>query len=353
MSKERAQTIIDEDIAEIVSYLDLTTMRQMEDKTIIITGPGGLLGGYIVEMLMYLNNHIFNNPCKIIGIIRRLSDRLLRFREHKWFSYTFLVDDVAEYPNFIVHAAGRSAPSSFIADPIGTIDANIILLNEVLAELRSDDLESIAYFSSSEIYGNPDPLWIPTTEARPGSTYSLGVRGCYTESKRCGEALCRAYYDKYQMPVKIFRPMLVYGPGLSINDGRVMAEFMKQGIGGKPIVMRGNPDAKRSYCYITDAMIFFWKIFLYDRNGEAFNLGNGRDMVTIRELAQMVHEICGITEGPTQVSMTKDNEDVLGSAPDIACVSMAKAQALTGYKAQTPLKYGLKRTIEWNKEMLS
>ena len=355
-----ANDIIYEDIEEIVRVVGKDTFLPLSGKTLLITGPCGLLGGYLVEVLIYLNEHFFEKPCEILGITRGNSKRLMYFfKRHRDFhcvlgnatneSMFYELEPLRHRGklDFVIHAAGRSAPSSFVSDPIGTIDINTKAIRWLLERSVIEKIESIAYFSSSEIYGNPSPEWIPTPEVYPGSTYSLGARGCYTESKRCGEALCMAFHKEHKTPVKILRPMLVYGPGLSINDGRVMAEFMRQGINGQPIKMKDDGSAKRAYCYITDAMIIFWKIFLSDWNGDAFNIGNEKEVVMIKELANLVHELCGIDAEPEEGHLNPSNEEVLSSAPVEARLSMAKVKAQTGYEAKVSLREGLARTIEW------
>ena len=354
-----ANDIIYEDIEEIVRVVGKDTFRPLSGKRILITGPSGFLASYIVDTIAYLNDNIFDKPCQLTGLSRSYpaeSDRLghLLYRTDLSFIWLDVIRQTAFFPSFdfFIHAAGRSTPGYFVNNPIETIYVNIVALRWVLEKTVKANPKSVAFFSSSEVYGSPPPAWIPTPETYPGSTYSLGARGCYTESKRCGEALCMAFHKEHKTPVKILRPMLVYGPGLSINDGRVIAEFMRQGINRQPIKMKDNGSAKRAYCYITDAIIIFWKIFLSTWNGEAFNIGNEKESTTIRELACLVHELCGIDTEPETGQFNLSNEEVLSSAPVEARLSMAKVKARTGYEAKVSLREGLARTIEWNRRML-
>lgn len=360
MSLESAQAIINQDIDEIIQAVGDNYFLPLAGKNLLITGPQGLLAGYIVDTIARLNETILKGaPCSVLGLSRspitqksRLGYLLKRpnifLRQHdvtKRYPFYFNCD-----PEFIIHAAGRSAPSTFTQDPIGTIDINVNALRWMLElAMEGGRAKSLAMFSSSEIYGNPPAEYIPTPEIYHGNSDPLGIRNCYTESKRCAEAMCLAFNIKHNVPVKIFRPALVYGPGFSMNDKRVINEFIIQAIKGIPIQLRDDGAARRSYCYIKDAMIIFWRAFLSDKNGEVFNIGdpNMRE-VTIKDLAAFVHETCGIKEPPKEgkaFSMT--------GSPDRVCLSMTKVINTFGPIPSTSLEEGLKRTVAWARERVS
>lgn len=359
MSLESAQAIITQDVDEIIQEVGDNYFQPLAGKDLLITGPQGVLGGYIVDTIARLNETVLNqDQCWVVGLSRSPITKVSRLRhllykEH----FIFHQHDVAwAYPfnhnfspEFIIHAAGRSAPSTFTQDPIGTIDVNVNALRWLLDLAFNRKVNSFAWFSSSEVYGSPPPEWIPTPETYLGNSDSLGARSCYTESKRCGEAMCLAFHIKHDVPVKIFRPALVYGPGFPIDDGRVINEFISKGIRGKPVQLRDNGSAKRCYCYIKDAMIIFWKLFLSEQNGEVFNMGDpGMNEITIKDLAALVHECFGIEEAPKE----GPNLPMAGS-PDRVCLDMRKFFNVYGPIPETQLEEGLKRTITWAKERMS
>jgi len=346
--------IISKDIEEIIKA-DIS-WKCLEGKTLLITGPNGLLASYMVDTIAILNKEYFKKPCKVIGLGRskiKKGDRLghllnredIVFIEHDVSKSTLLGEPV----HFIIHAAGRSAPKTFQEDPIGTIDVNVKGLRWLLDFGITNPIESFLYFSSSEIYGNPPSKFIPTPETYNGNSSSIGSRACYTESKRCGEALCLAFHKMHNVPVKIVRPFIVYGPGLSINDRRVMADFMCSGLKKKPIVMLDGGLARRNYCYILDATIFFWKIFLSEENGEIFNVGSNTEEVSIKKLAELIHEICEIKKS---LCYKKRKTDFLKDAPSVVCPDITKVCRRFSYMPQVGLREGLKRTLDWNSERI-
>ena len=111
------------------------------------------------------------------------------------------------------------------------------------------------FFSSSEIYGNPSPENIPTTEDYKGYLSCQGQRSCYSESKRLGETLCYIYNKKYNVSTNIIRPFNIYGPGISIEtDYRMIPNLIKSALRNQPVNIYGNGNQTRTFCYVTDAI---------------------------------------------------------------------------------------------------
>ena len=127
---------------------------------------------------------------------------------------------------------------------------------------RNKDLEGFLFFSSSEIYGDPDPKAVPTPETYHGYVSSVGPRACYDESKRLGETITTIYQQRYNVPVTIVRPFNVFGPGMKHNDRRVIPMFTYQALNGRALPVHGDGKQTRTFCYVTDAIAGFLKILL-------------------------------------------------------------------------------------------
>ena len=155
----------------------------------------------------------------------------------------------------------------------------------------------------------------------------------------------------YEVPVKIARPFIVYGPGLPIDDRRVIADFMRSGIEVKPIEMLSEGLDTRSYCYISDATVLFFRLLFSEYNCDPFNIANDAEEISIRRLAELVHEICGIKQEVTVKNRVTDTK-FISDAPNRVCPSIEKATELLGYSPKVDMKEGLKRTIDWNLAVL-
>ena len=180
-----AQDIINSDIKDVVKELK-TEINELSGKTILITGSNGLLGSYIVDTIKYINdNRILDKPCKAIGINRSkikdssrnfhvVSDKNFAFIEHD-IAYSLAIDKKIDY---IFHCAGPSSPVVFQKYPINTIDVNVNGTRWLLELAKEQNVESMVYLSSGEIYGNPDPDNTPTPETYNGNASPFDRRAC-------------------------------------------------------------------------------------------------------------------------------------------------------------------------------
>jgi len=187
---------------------------------------------------------------------------------------------------------------------------------------------------------------IPTKENYIGSTNHLSERSCYVESKKFSETLCINYFRKYNLPVKLVRPVHIYGPGIRLNDGRVWADFIKNAYEGKNITILSNGRASRGFCYISDAIVQLWSVLLLGKNGEVYNIGNNSEEITIKELAEIIAKIFNKN---IEVIIESKNLLYLKDSPQNSCPDMAKTLTEFGLRNEIRIKKGLKRTIKWVK----
>jgi len=349
--------VIKEDVERIIERLG-SSVKKLSGKTVLILGASGLIGSYIVETIAFFNSEKkLHKSCNVIGLQRRVITKqsrlgyLLGRPDIEFVSHNATIPYIPRGSvDYIVHAAGMSAPAFFLADPLGTIDSNVNGIRWILEYARSHTVRSVLYMSSGEIYGDPPPEYLPTSETYPGNVSTFGPRACYTSSKRLAETLCRIYFEKYGVPVKIARPFIIYGPGLGITDRRVMADFIRQGLQGHPIEMVSAGRDSRSYCYIEDATVAFFQLLFSSKNGEAFNVASDAEEVSIRNLAQLVHKICHIKK---PVRVKQKNARYIQGAPKRVMPDISKLRKSFGFTPEVGIEEGLKRTIEWNRSFSS
>jgi len=347
--------IIKKDVESIIKRLG-QDIEKLSGRKVLITGASGLIGSYFVETIAYLNSERkLASTCKVLALQKskiKKNDRLGYLLDRRDIAFVSHNAALAYTPpfkiDFIIHSAGMSAPAFFLADPVGTIDVNVNGMRWILEYAKKKHVESILYMSSGEIYGNPPKEFIPTPEIYPGNVSAFDPRACYTASKRLAEALSYIYYQKYGIPVKIARPFIVYGPGLSTSDRRVMADFIRKGIKGEPIEMLSEGLDTRSYCYIADATVAFFKLLFSAKNGEAFNVASDLEEVSIRDLANLVHKICNIKK---PVKIKKQDTNFIKGAPNRVLPDISKLRKTFRFRPQIGIEEGLRRTIEWNKSV--
>ena len=190
--------------------------------------------------------------------------------------------------------------------------------------------------STSEVYG--DPLQNPQREDYFGNVNPVGPRSCYDEGKRIAETLCYEYKKEVGVDVRIARIFNTYGPGMDVNDGRVVSNFIMQALRGEPLTVYGNGMQTRSFCYINDLLDGFMTLIGSDQF--VTNLGNPTEF-TVCELAELVLRLTGSKSKIIFLPLPQD--DPQQRKPDIT-----KARNL-GWEPQVSLEDGLKETIKYFK----
>lgn len=270
---------------------------------------------------------------------QKISIPHVRFVKHdviKPFPYKGPVD-------YILHAAGIASPYYYRAYPLETLEVAISGTKNML-ELAEKSKARLLFFSSSEIYGDPDPKHVPTSESYRGNVASLGPRACYDESKRLGETLVYVYHNKYGTRATIVRPFNVYGPGMQETDYRVLPNFASRIKGKRPLRLYGSGRQTRTFCYVTDAIVGFLKVLTRGTPGEAYNIGNPKPEVSMLDLVRKTEKAVGRAV-PHQVVEYPDSYPA--DEPNRRCPDIAKARLQLGYEPRVGLEDGLRRFYRW------
>lgn len=338
-------------------------LAEMAGQSLLITGGAGFLGYYLVQAVLAWNNRVDAEQQIQLTIydnyIRGVPPWLTALQDEPTLTlvrYDVIQPLPADMPDFdfIVHAAGIASPRYYRLHPLETMDANINGLRSLLehARKRQDTghpVKGMLFFSSSEIYGDPDAGHIPTSEDYRGYVSCTGPRACYDESKRYGETLCVVFAQQYGVEVKVARPFNNYGPGLKISDRRVIPDFARDVLAGRPIVMHSSGTPSRTFCYASDAVTGYLKVLVRGRAGEAYNIGTESPEISMAALAECVaavgRELLGY--GGEVIKQPSDEKDYLVDNPQRRCPSIAKARAELEYEPAISLDEGLRRSLVW------
>jgi dTDP-glucose 4,6-dehydratase/UDP-glucuronate decarboxylase len=326
--------------------------QRFAGKNILLTGAAGFLGSHFIHYFLALNDAgLLDKPCRLIAwdnfargtppwleAIRSRTDLLCETRD--------IVQKQSLAPvDFIIHAASIASPIFYRKHPIETMDANVTGLRHLLDAAVARPVESFLFFSTSEIYGDPDPANIPTKETYRGNVSCTGPRSCYDESKRYGETLCVNFCQVHKVPVKIVRPFNNYGPGLKISDRRVLPDFFRDVLAGRDIVLLSDGRATRTFCYISDAINGYLRALLSAHQGEPFNIGADAPEISMRDLAEMVVKISG--QKLRVEHRQSDDPKYLADNPQRRCPNLEKSRRLLAYEPRVPLPAGLERMYQY------
>ncbi|MCL2617992.1 MAG: NAD-dependent epimerase/dehydratase family protein [Defluviitaleaceae bacterium] len=273
-----------------------TDYSSMIGKTIVITGAYGMLASYMVYFMIYLNK-VKSYNIKIISLSRDSEKLRSRFGVYcdNIVQIACSVNDPMDIDcDFIIHAASLASPQYYSTSPIEVILPNILGTKNLL-ELACIKKARLLYFSSVSVYGSFPNGHKPVSENNFGWIDPLDLHSCYDEGKRAGESLCAAYFRQKGVNSVIARIAHTYGPTMDIEgDPRVFASFIKNALRGENIEIKSDGTAKRLFCYISDATAAYFKLLIDGKPGEAYNVCNTEESISIRQLGEIVSNISGV-----------------------------------------------------------
>jgi len=341
--------LLKNDIKQIVENLrDIS--NYFSDKTILLTGGRGFLGRYFMEIFNEINKNVLEKKLNLVVLDNLITSgregsdipnyENIEFINHnviKEFNYDKKID-------YIVHAAGIASPYYYRAYPLETLGVAIDGTKNMLklAELNSAKL---VFFSSSEIYGDPDIKNIPTKESYRGNVSCTGPRACYDESKRVGETLCNVYHNIKGVHTNTIRPFNVFGPGMQETDYRVLPNFASRIKGNIPLEIYGTGNQTRTFCYVTDAMEGFIRVIMNGVSGEAYNIGNPDPEISVIELIKKIELILG---KEVKYNIVDYPDSYPADEPNRRCPDIRKAKIQIKYNPKVLIDDGLKRFIDWS-----
>lgn len=313
----------------------------MDKKLILVTGGAGFIGSHLCKRLLKLNNKVLCLDNLFTGNKNNLLDIInnedFEFINHDITKSFFYKDRI----NQIYNLSCPASPIHYQLNPIKTIKTCTIGVINILG-LAKKHQSKILQASTSEIYG--DPKIHPQNESYFGNVNPIGPRSCYDEGKRCSESLFMDYYREHNLRIKIARIFNTFGPNMSINDGRVVSNFINQAIKNDDISVYGDGNQTRSFLYIDCLIDGLIKLMDSEDNFIGpVNLGSPKE-ITIIKLAKMIINFTNSSSKVIFKSLPQD--DPKRRNPDI---SLAKDKL--NWVPQNDLEFGLKNTINFFKKI--
>jgi nucleoside-diphosphate-sugar epimerase len=357
-----SEEVVSRDIDSICHRLS-EEFGRIAGASLLITGGAGFLGYYFVHTVHHHNQNsaqsdwisltVFDNYVRGVPVwTKKLDgDCGVRFVIHDLASP--LPDDMGDF-DYIIHAASIASPSYYRQRPVETMDSNVNGLRALLDHFRGQQLDGkpvggFLFMSSSEIYGDPSAEWIPTPETYRGNVSCTGPRACYDEAKRYGETLCVNFAQHYGLPIRAARPFNNYGPGLKITDKRVLPDFARDILANQDVSMLSDGTPMRTFCYVADAIVGYYKALVRGGVGEAYNIGTESPEISMADVAQKMVATAGDLfgyKGSVVTGQTADRDYLLDN-PNRRCPDISKARSELGYEPIVTLDDGLRRLLVW------
>ena len=305
----KSKTIL-KDMDEI--YARNLNWNEFDGKTVYISGSYGMLASYMVYFFIYLNE-IKGISINILAQGRNEEKARRKFgiyfkRDYfRYISENIVSEDceTVSEADYVIHAAGLANPRFYGTNPVEVIEPNAIGTYELLRHCDKNRLKGFLFLSTCDVYGSVEDCE-HITEDTVGKVDPLDAHSCYSESKRLAETLLSAYNKEYGLRTVIARVGHTYGPTMDLeNDPRVFASLMNDAVNGRNISLHSDGSAVRAFCYLSDAVAAYLLLLLSGVPGEAYNVTNTDQMISIRDVASIM---ASLPENQLEVSFEHRNE---------------------------------------------
>ena len=306
---------------------------------ILVTGGAGFLGSHLCEKLLNMKHEVICIDNFYTGSNKNISN-LMDFSNFEIIRHDVTFPLYLEVDG-IFNLACPASPIQYQRNPVQTFKTNVHGAINMLG-LAKRTKARFLQASTSEVYG--DPEMFPQREDYWGHVNPVGIRSCYDEGKRAAETLATDYFRQFKVDIRIARIFNTYGPRMSIDDGRVVSNFIVQALRNEPLTIYGDGTQTRSFCYVSDLITGLVDLFFKDSINDPVNLGNP-EPIQMNKLAQEIIRLTG--SGSTIINMPLPSDDPRQREPDIY-----KAKKVLGWEPKVNRETGLKETINYFKNIL-
>lgn len=317
------------------------------DRSVLVTGGTGLLGGWLVQ-------HLTARGADVVCVIRDWVPQSTLISSGLFQQIKVVRGDICDQAlmerilgehevRTVIHLAAQTIVGIANRNPVSTFEANIQGTWSLLEACRRSPLVGqIVVASSDKAYGDHDKL--PYDEAAP-----LQGRHPYDVSKSCADLIAQSYAHTYGLPVAITRCGNFYGGG-DLNWNRIVPGTVRSVLRGERPVIRSDGHYIRDYFYAEDGALANMLLAeslaqrpeLY---GQAFNFSN-EIQVSVIDLVERILGAMGSELKP----------EVRGEATNEIrhqYLSATKARSVLDWSPQFSLDDALGRTIDWYRQFLA
>lgn len=328
-------------------------LSAFSSKSLFITGAAGLIGSYIIDLIITANEK-FNTNITVFAVDK--DEKLLneRFPDKyndtvKKFICDVNEDDIpVDYADYVIHAASNTSPTDYATKPITTMRTNIIGTDRLLAHFCNKGIKRFMFCSSVEAYGQNNGDVDEFFEDYSGYVNCNTLRAGYPSAKRASEALCNAYAEEFKaFDFVISRIGRIYGPTVILGDAKAPTQFIMNAVKGEDIVLKSAGTQEFSYGYVGDCAIAMLKILADGKPGQAYNIADPNSRVLLRDFAQN----CAIAGGKALVTSEPTAAEKAGYSKITKAVMNTDKLVSLGWSARFNVSDGVFRTVNYLKEL--
>jgi UDP-glucose 4-epimerase len=308
----------------------------METKRVLVTGGAGFMGSWLVDELVR-RGHEVTSLDSLIGGYRRNVNKDCTFVKYDLRNKE-KVDQVTRRKDIVFHLAAYAAEGQSFFSPISINDINITSMNNLLVSAVNRGIQRLVFTSSMAVYGRQTPPFDEGLPRMPVDPYGAAKAYC--------EVVLEAFAEMYGFDYCILRPHNVYGPRQNIYDPyrNVLGIWINRVLRGKAPVIFGDGNQTRAFSYIEDVTPAIANAGLEAKaNGQVINVGSDQ-VTTINDACEVVLSALGKKFKPIHTKARP------GEVKDAYC-TVEKSVALLNCRNRYSLQEGVKRMVQWAKEL--
>jgi nucleoside-diphosphate-sugar epimerase len=335
------------ELGDVVSR-SRTDLEELRGARILVTGGTGFVGTWLLKSLEHANREL-GLDLTLTLITRNVMDFSKKQPSLADWVKTIECDIVSvgvlEPYDFVIHGATPASATLNDEDPATMRRAIVGGMQSLLDGLEASGAVPLLFTSSGAVYGPQ----LATMQSRPedheNPLAELTTKNAYVDGKREAEAMALAASLSGGPSLRLARMFAFVGPYLPLNTHFAIGNFIRDGISGGPIKVRGDGTAVRSYMYAADMVVALLAVLVRGQTNRPYNVGSP-EAISMRDLAHEVERClapgCGIEIGgrtPGQLPTGAGNRYV----PDVTAL-----QTLLDHDAcPTPLEVAIRRTGTW------
>jgi UDP-glucose 4-epimerase len=234
----------------------------------------------------------------------------------------------------IVHLAAQTNIQVSLRDPAHDLAVNAGGTLTLLDAARAERVSRFVFASTNAVFGPQSPPLHEDLVPRPISPYGI--------SKLAGEGYCRAYHEQCGIKTTSLRFANVYGPGSDLKSSAV-ATMMRAVLEGRALEIHGDGAQTRDFTHVDDIVQAIVLALGAEGAGEVFAIGTGVE-TSVARLVETLTDVVRSDGGP---EIRVEQRPARGGDVRRNYSSIARAQAMLGYRPRVELKAGVAETWAW------
>jgi len=347
------RSIAREDLEQVTRLIE-SCMYQWKSARILVTGATGFFGNWLLETFHHANQTL-GLGAELVGVGSLAEDFAMRCPNLLGLDDITLINadirqlgselrsqlpDWGQRIDALIHAAIHVDSTTYDRQPLSTLETGVLGVWEALELARQAKVRRFLFVSSGAVYGSQPAATQYLYEDHGAHLDSASHQSAYAEGKRIGETLCAGYLREHGLPVTIARPFAFVGPHLPLDRQFAIGNFMRDALGGRPIIVQSDGTPVRSYLYAADLAVWLWTILGRGALGRPYNVGSDK-AVTLREVAELVSTVAS-------AGGSVDIRGTAASGPSSRYVpSTLRARLELGLAETVPLEDAIRRTMNW------